>query len=274
MLNGNQNQPLRTLITSKEILNKTGISRATLNNYIKLGILPKPIVRKPFEGMETTRKIGYFPSIVLERLESVKELKKEGYTIDEIASRFKEGDEDKKPLSKKREEKEKTKSVYTDQVIDIEEELKISFEEFEFPSYLINKNFEIIWVNEAAEKKIFKQRVSRIIKGINRNIFKLFFHWELTSLIKNWKDLIAFHIAFAKSKFSHEWIKKIYKGISEREAVVLGELYEKTPIISGKTIDHRQIYFLNRDGTTKIFRVYLLFCNEGILFVYVPEENF
>jgi len=274
MLNGNQNQTSRTLISSKEILNKTGISRATLNNYIKLGILPKPIVRKPFEGLETTRKIGYFPSTVLDRLDTVKDLKREGYTIDDIANRFKEENADKKIQVEKISKKFKSEAISLDRIIDIEEELKISFEEIDYPSYLINKNFEIVWVNEGAEKKIFKQRVSRIIQGINRNIFKLFFHWELTSLIKNWKDLIAFHIAFAKSKFSHEWIKKIYTGISEREAVVLGELYEKTPIISGKTIAHRQIYFLNRDGTTKVYRVYSLFCNEGILFIYVPEENF
>lgn len=274
MRNGTQNQASRKFITSKEILSKTRISRATLNNYIKLGILPKPIVRKPIEGLETTRKIGYFPDNVLERINTVKELKKEGYTIDEIASRFKEEDTDKRTTLVKRPEKTKSETFYTDQIIDIEAELKISFEEIGYPSYLINKNFEIVWANEGAEKKIFKQRVSRIIKGINRNIFKLFFHWELTSLIKNWKDLIAFHIAFAKSKFSHEWIKKIYTGISEREAVVLGELYEKTAIISGKTIAHRKIYFLNRDGTTKVYRVYMLFCNEGILFIYVPEENF
>ena len=274
MLNGNQKQTSQTLITSKEILNKTGISRATLNNYIKIGILPKPIVRKPFEGLETTRKIGYFPYSVLERLDTVKELKKSGYTIDEISKRFKEENEDKKNIPKTSWEKTRTEKLLEDRIIDIEAELKISFEEIDYPSYLINKNFEIDWVNEGAEKRIFKQRVSRIIRGINRNIFKLFFHWELTSLIKNWKDLIAFHIAFAKSKFSHEWIKKIYTGISEREAVILGELYEKTPIISGKTIAHRQIYFLNRDGTTKVYRVYSLFCNEGILFIYVPEENF
>lgn len=274
MLNGNQNQTSQTLINSKEILNKTGISRATLNNYIKAGILPKPIVRKPLEGLETVRKIGYFPYSVLDRLDTVKELKRSGHTIDEIAKRFKEESKEETTPSEKAQEKTRTETISTDRIIDIEAELKISFEEIDYPAYLINKNFEIVWVNEGAEKKIFKQRVSRIIRGINRNIFKLFFHWELTSLIKNWKDLIAFHIAFAKSKFSHEWIKKIYTGISEREAVILGELYEKTAKISGKTIAHRQIYFLNRDGTTKVYRVYSLFCNEGILFIYVPEENF
>ena len=34
-------------VTSKEILFKTSISRATLNNYIQAGIIPKPVVKKP-----------------------------------------------------------------------------------------------------------------------------------------------------------------------------------------------------------------------------------
>ena len=127
MLNGNQKQTSQTLITSKEILNKTGISRATLNNYIKIGILPKPIVRKPFEGLETTRKIGYFPYSVLERLDTVKELKKSGYTIDEISKRFKEENEDKKNIPKTSLEKTRTEKLLEDRIIDIEAELKISF---------------------------------------------------------------------------------------------------------------------------------------------------
>ena len=60
------------LITSKEIIEKTGISRATLNNYIKMGILPKPIVRRPGPEQKGVKKIGYFPASVLEHILKVK----------------------------------------------------------------------------------------------------------------------------------------------------------------------------------------------------------
>jgi len=33
-------------ISSLDIINKTGISRATLNNYIKMNLLPRPTVKK------------------------------------------------------------------------------------------------------------------------------------------------------------------------------------------------------------------------------------
>ena len=65
------------LITSKEIIKKTGISRATLNNYIKMGILPKPIVRRPGPEQKGVKQIGYFPITVLERILKVKLLKQQ-----------------------------------------------------------------------------------------------------------------------------------------------------------------------------------------------------
>ena len=37
-----------SLITSKDLLEQTGISRATLNNYIKDGIIPRPLVKGEF----------------------------------------------------------------------------------------------------------------------------------------------------------------------------------------------------------------------------------
>ena len=60
------------MITSKEIIEKTGISRATLNNYIKMGILPKPIVRRPGPEQKSVKQIGYFPASVLESILKVK----------------------------------------------------------------------------------------------------------------------------------------------------------------------------------------------------------
>jgi hypothetical protein len=45
----------KDLITSKEILSVTGISRATLNNYIKMGIIPKPKTNCWHGGREEDR---------------------------------------------------------------------------------------------------------------------------------------------------------------------------------------------------------------------------
>ena len=80
----------KNLITSKEILLKTGISRATLNNYITMGIIPRPMVMRPKDEIGRIKKIGYFPYEVLGRIETVKRLKKQGLSMGEIRSRFRE----------------------------------------------------------------------------------------------------------------------------------------------------------------------------------------
>ena len=92
--------PGNDLITSKEIIDKTGISRATLNNYIKMGILPKPIVRKPGPEQKGVKQIGYFPVDVLESILKVKLLKRQGKSMDEIVRLFKETRSDELDTSK------------------------------------------------------------------------------------------------------------------------------------------------------------------------------
>src|SRR5210317_2160946 len=78
------------LITSKDIIEKTGISRATLNNYIKMGILPKPIVKRPGPEQKGVKHIGFFPLSVLDSILKVKMLKQQGNSMEDIAQLFRE----------------------------------------------------------------------------------------------------------------------------------------------------------------------------------------
>jgi hypothetical protein len=51
---------------------RTGISRATLNNYIGLNLIPPPTVRKP-EEIGGPTKIGYFPEWVVNRIDRIRQ---------------------------------------------------------------------------------------------------------------------------------------------------------------------------------------------------------
>jgi len=64
------------MLTSKNLLRSTGISRATLNNYISLGILPRPQVRKAAPGDGGARRIGYFPHGAVDTVNRVNDLKR------------------------------------------------------------------------------------------------------------------------------------------------------------------------------------------------------
>jgi len=75
-----------SLISSIALLAKTGLSRATLNNYIKMGMIPRPIVKKPDDPSIKAKQIGYFKDSVWGTIEKIKLYKKEGRSMKEIGS--------------------------------------------------------------------------------------------------------------------------------------------------------------------------------------------
>jgi hypothetical protein len=121
----------KNLISSKDLLEKTGISRATLNNYIKVGIIPRPIVLGPSKGMPKVSRIGYFPRAAAERIEIVKILKREGHSMQDIAGRFRNIPETR-PSD--------TKTEVSG------EQPELTLEDISSPAYLLNHNFEIVKV--------------------------------------------------------------------------------------------------------------------------------
>jgi adenylate cyclase len=73
------------MLTSKEIIERTGISRATLNNYIASGLVPRPQVLPPGPQDGAAPRIGYFPDDTITRIEAIQRLKREGWSITRIA---------------------------------------------------------------------------------------------------------------------------------------------------------------------------------------------
>ena len=74
-------------ISSVDLIKRTGLSRATLNNYIRMGILPHPIVKRPDDNtISRAKQIGYFPYSVLDALDKIIQYKKEGHRMEEICN--------------------------------------------------------------------------------------------------------------------------------------------------------------------------------------------
>ncbi len=172
------------LITSKDVLKITGISRATLNNYIKVGILPKPVIQKPKTGFKTTKKLGYFPKYVVGHIEMVRHLKREGNSMADIARRFRKPPVQKLPITgtkndgtkKETRTKKRKRTVKSRSPQFSDKEFRLTFDDVSFPAYFINYNFEIEWMNPEAEQKIFKQAIDFVSALESKNIFKVFFN--------------------------------------------------------------------------------------------------
>lgn len=273
MMNDNE-----ILISSKEVMAETSISRATLNNYIKMGILPRPIVKSPVGEKETTTKIGYFPKEVLNRIETLKKLKREGYSMEEIASKLTDASPDRfSPIKIENGTEFGTKRSITsiqDKLGLFESKsLKVTIDDIPHAALLVNQNFEIEWINDAAENQIFNCSVKSITELESRNIFKLFFKWEFHDAFTNWKEIMAFHLAFAKSRLTKSQLEKIYEGVTGNAHEIIKKLYDEQQPVEKEGITNRYLKIENQHGEISTFQVYSVFFREGIFFVYIPAEE-
>ena len=269
-------------ITSKEILTKTSISRATLNNYIKMRILPRPVVRRTETAQKGSKRIGYFPESVIGQIEMVKRLKREGGSMEEIAKKFKEISDGKRLPDVENHlpgSTIETGPLHADsRTPDLPRKfsaksLTLTIDDIDSPAYLVNNNLEITWINSEAENHIFNTAVSSIDSLESRNIFKIFLTDKFRNQFQNWEEIIAFHMPFVKSNLPQDHIKNIYHGVSETEISFLEKIYDKTVSFSRKSINNFPIEFEMRDGSIKAYQSYSIFFREGIFFVYVPEHR-
>jgi len=267
-------------LTSKALLLKTSISRATLNNYIKMGIIPKPVVGKPPEELKKVKKIGYFPEAVVERINLVKRLKMEGNRMDDIANELKRLPDLSQPFFKDRDPSASTprKDANVQRVLELrprgmDNGLALTIDTIAFPSLLINWNFEIEWINHEAEEEIFNKEITSIRELDSRNIFKIFFSWEVHDHLENWKELIAFHLSYAKPRLNKSDIPKLYHGISDSEVKYLEKAYADLSPFSRNEVSKTCIHLNKKDGSRTAYDVYSVFFREGIFFVYVKTEE-
>ena len=72
------------MISSKTLLKLSGISRATLNNYIKNGLLPRPIIETGDRTKSVSSRLGFFPESSIETIKQIQECKEASMTMSEI----------------------------------------------------------------------------------------------------------------------------------------------------------------------------------------------
>jgi len=267
------------LITSKEIIEKTGISRATLNNYIKMGILPKPIVRRPGPEQKGVKQIGYFPASVLERILKVKLLKQQGNSMEDIAHQFqesfpikqKEERQEGPPAPERRHKDESTYSQSRRRVSD--SEFQVTIADINSPAYLINHNFEIEWINKPAEEYIFNRNIKEIVDVESRNVFRLLLNEELRKGVRSWNEAVLLHLTILQNRINANNLNSIYDGVTDDEVKILADLYEQKSLAARENIYNLPVSLIKSDGSQSSFWVHSMSFREGTFFVYVPTDS-
>lgn len=267
--------PSQKWVSSKEIIAITGISRATLNNYIRLGLLPRPVLANPRAPAGGPKRLGYFPPSVLDRIEEIRQLKRSGKTIEAISAMLHEVPTERsalasfgeKSFSAHAEERRDEDSRSSRSAGGTDDGLRLTFDTERVPSYFIDSSLRVTWMNRAAGKGFFRQEMPGGTTRTGLNIFKLLFHWKMHESILNWKDLVRFHMSCAKRFMAREEIDFLYTGITRSEADLLREIWEGTAEFPETVFRVVRIPVLGREGLSESVLIHSLSFREGVLFV-------
>lgn len=264
------------------------ISRATLNNYISLKLLPRPLVKNPEPGAPTSaRQIGFFPDEVLARLDRINQLKKEGYAMADIAGQLEQegfpatekigvidtshGPKTSSPNSEssvlpKSEAVQKIAAVTTGKP----NALRITVDYIPYPAYMVNYNYEITWFNEEAQIKWLGAFENLPADIKERNAISQLLKGRLGRYSANREALLQFYLLLGKGRYSRNDLMNILTGqtiaIPKQKKETLAEFRPNGTVMQLPLILH-----LENDEIAN-YNVYASYYREGILFIHLPSN--
>jgi len=255
---------LGALLSSKEVMEKTGISRATLNNYIALGILPKPEIGIPDRTTGRAPRIGYFPSSVLDTLKNVEKLKTKGYTMAQVVDKIKS----------KSSVTGSDKHIVKPAVFGAKSNgLELTVDHINYPGYLLNYKFQMEWCNDLAEKKIFGQALPLSNHIEERNIFQLLFDSQKVSDTDGFEDILRFHLSLAKGKLSNSTILMSDLKVEPENMAQLIHLQDEVDPAEIKPLVCMEVNLSAQGKASKPAQIFASFFREGIFIIYLPVDD-
>lgn len=285
------------MLNSKQLIEITGISRATLNNYVALGILPAPVVKTPGEDEGRATRLGYFSDGAAERIKQVQRLKRQGMSMAQIARELSDplplepqleatassvtkapefsgksvqdgSSSDRSPLSSDAGQGSPGKL----QASSLSQTLSFdgSIEDLPGPAYMVNNNFELIWWNNRAQHSFFNH--NQEIPGDlgSRNLLKLLFSTESGSDSHRIQDLLRPHLAAGKKRLNQQALIKIYSALDGPQLSTLKDIYDEVEPVGKEPMIHFPAMLLDSDGELAPHDLYICFYREGIFFTYSP----
>ena len=267
------------MISSKALIDQTGISRATLNNYIQLGILPKPDVQSLTANADEggARVLGFFPDDALERVQAVQILKSQGLSMVQVAERLAQTDAllevselqletvGARPV---RSPSKVSHARVSNPMPNTLGNLSLSLDTLAHPAYMLNYNFELTWFNEPARKTIFGFDTVPA-KSVERNLLQLLSRPEVRLTLEDQKALVGLLLQLASARVSSPALSKLV-GDNDPESLSLMEGIVFAGDGHEQTVNEVEFFQKNAAGQYDCFRVYAVYFREGILVVHAP----
>lgn len=283
------------MISSKELLEQTGISRATLNNYIQLGILPKPNVQSHAgDTAGAARLLGYFPDDAVDRIQTVQALKAKGLSMNLIAQELASTDallgvgdfsdglepvrsaESTQVAAVKAPEYRKTASAPPKkQTMQSSPGMMLSLDRLEQPAYMLNYNLELTWLNEAARTELFCFTTPPA-QSSERNLFELFSRPESKLSLSDQRALANLHLHLASARMGKDSLTKVVMSADPDLMDLFVDLKFQTKSQEqqpSSAITELDLIRTGPNGLPMLYRVYAVYFREGILVIHTASED-
>jgi class 3 adenylate cyclase len=245
-------------------LERTGISRATLNNYISWGIVPRPDVLPPEPLDGAAPRIGYFPVEIVKRIEEIQRLKRDGWSMTKISEHFGGGqaaaiatpDAAKAP----RPPAERLEPFRSSMMP------RLYIEEIAQPAYLVNDRFEVTWLNDAACSGAWPSLVELPLEAVSQGIFRYLLQIGPQDTSTR-QAVLRFHMGLAKQRGTG--LSDLCRGVPREEIATMERLYNEAESIRSNPLAQTSISPV-RPGGPEPLTLHAVNFREGILFLYVP----
>lgn len=257
------------MLSSLEVLQASGISRATLNNYIALGLLPKPVVRNPGDDSRTSaRQIGYFPKDVIGRIERVKLMKKEGRTMTNIVHQLSQPGLQGQPQQAVETPPSGQIAADTsgaaamspktpDYALPETGPLRLTIDKLPYAAYMLNYNLELAWYNEEARVSFIGSFEKLPADTKERNVLNFFERGT-----------------YGKSLINREAFRQLHeKMVCKRLADPNGNTAMRDAGTVASPIRNWPLNLRSIEDGTDHYQVYASYFREGILVIFTDETT-
>ena len=268
------------MISSKELMARTGLSRATLNNYIKRGLLSKPTIRSGEAGASL---LGYFPDATVDRIETIQDLKAEGKSIAEIAQLLTtvrgpgdvEGGRrgESITLTAPAEPGGKPPSANGRDPKGSHEPLSLTLDEVVFPAYMFNYRFELVWYNEAARAELLGGFFNLPASSDERNVLPMLRvgtqHWDE----ERSRELLRAHLSLSKARLTRETFIGTLRHLATDDQAFFLELFDEAKNIATSATTRIPLELELEERGRLDHELNATYFREGILIVCAPDRE-
>jgi class 3 adenylate cyclase/DNA-binding transcriptional MerR regulator len=243
-----------------EVCRQAGLSRGTLHNYVRRGLITKPDLCRDHVSGHRYRKMSYFPPSVLERLAAIQQLKEAGHSLDVIADRLALKDQGVVPMPGVRIPPRRASRM----------DIPASITQIGYPAYMLNRNWDIEWINESAEQLIFGRSITKIPNIEDRHFFKLLFTTNTRDLVTDFEAFVKSHLPLVQGDLPDPKSNPLLAPLGADSVTWLSRIWPDEGGPKMPPIDHRKEALRFRPAQPERYHRVAAIFREGTLVIWIP----